>query len=373
MSKGMSKSTAIIQRLLEERRQYEAWIARLNSSADATPGNVRARVREDYEARLVAVMEELKAHAESARLAIQEKRYMRGELQKKEAHSVGEYDESQWEQVHQDVLAELVSVREDLQAVEADIQKLEELDALVRNRPTPRPAAAPAPTPPARPATPSIIIQEPPVPQEPPARPAQVDELEFIKSVTEDDTGAAPSPRRASGAQFQPTIPSDPPRAAAPPSQRAANPVPAPIVPDPSAAGDEEVERTLRCKQCGTMNLPSVARRRQAKLLGELSNNGRKSGLVSCRVIVMDQILSGGAIEQPRGHPIRRTRLLGRRGGAHALEGGSERGALSTVTYLAGAPLAHRLLRRLDSRHSRPPREARKIEGKCRSVKALRR
>ena len=264
MSKGMSKSTAIIQRLLEERRQYEAWIARLNSSADATPGNVRARVREDYEARLVAVMEELKAHAESARLAIQEKRYMRGELQKKEAlaaekltetelrHSVGEYDESQWEQVHQDVLAELVSVREDLQAVEADIQKLEELDALVRNRPAPRPAAAPAPTPPERHAAPPIFM-----PPEPPQKPAQVDELEFIKSVTEDDTGAAPSARRASGAQFQPTIPSDPPRAAAPPSQRAANPVPAPIVPDPSAAGDEEVERTLRCKQCGTMNRPT--------------------------------------------------------------------------------------------------------------------
>jgi len=45
MPKGMSKSTAIIQRLLEERRQYEAWIARLNSSADATPGTLRARVR----------------------------------------------------------------------------------------------------------------------------------------------------------------------------------------------------------------------------------------------------------------------------------------------------------------------------------------
>src|SRR5213594_167428 len=270
MSKGMSKSTAIIQRLLEERRQYEAWIARLNSSADATPGNVRARVREDYEARLVAVMEELKAHAESARLAIQEKRYMRGELQKKEAlaaekltetelrHSVGEYDESQWEQVHQDVLAELVSVREDLQAVEADIQKLEELDALVRNRPSPRPAAAPSPAPPARPAAPAVTRDLPLIPLEPPAKPAQVDELEFIKSVTEDDTGAAPSPRRASGAQFQPTIPSDPPRAAAPPSQRAANPVPAPIVPEPSAApDDEEAARTLRCKACGTMNSPT--------------------------------------------------------------------------------------------------------------------
>jgi hypothetical protein len=258
----MSKSTAIIQRLLEERRQYEAWIARLNSSADATPGNVRARVREDYEARLVAVMEELKAHAESARLAIQEKRHTRGELQKKEAlaaekltetelrHSVGEFDEAQWEQVHQDVLAELVSVREDLQAVEADIQKLEELDALVRNRPTPR--AAPAPAPQVRPTAPPLL------PQEPPEKAAQVDELEFIKSVTEDDTGSAPSPRRASGAQFQPSIPGDPPRAAAPPSQRAANPVPAPVLPEPSAAaGDEEAERTLRCRECGTMNLPT--------------------------------------------------------------------------------------------------------------------
>src|SRR5438094_1445471 len=263
MARGPSKSTAIIQRLLEERRQYEAWIVRLNSSADATPGNVRARVREEYEARLAAVMEELKAHAESARLAIQEKRHMRGELQKKEAivaeklteselrHSVGEYDESQWDQVHQDVLAELVSVREDLQSVEADIQKLEELDALVRNRPTPR---APAPAPELTPPAPSA----PPRPRAQPERTSQVDELEFIKSVTEDDTGGAPSPRRASGAQFQPAIPSDPPRAAAPPSQRAANPLPAPVVPDPSAAaGDEEVARTLRCKECGTMNRPT--------------------------------------------------------------------------------------------------------------------
>src|SRR2546427_2530883 len=200
MAKGMSKSTAIIQRLLEERRQYEAWIARLNSSADATPGNVRARVREDYEARLVAVMEELKAHAESARLAIQEKRHMRGELQKKEAlaaeklteselrHSVGEYEESQWEQVHQDVLAELVSVREDLQAVEADIQKLEELDALVRNRPAPRAAPAPAPAAPAAPPRPR--------PEPEPEKATQGDELEVIKSVPEDDTGDAPSARR---------------------------------------------------------------------------------------------------------------------------------------------------------------------------------
>ncbi len=252
MPKGPSKSTVIIQRLLEERRQYEAWIARLNDSADATPGHVRARVRSDYEARLAAVTEELKAHAESARQAIEEKRYLRGELQKKEAraaekltetelrHAVGEYEESQWEQVHKEVLAELVSVREDLQSVEADIHKLQELDALVSHRPAPPPkTATPAPPPPRPHAQPERVTAE--------------DELAFIKSVTEDDQ-SAPSARRASGAQFQPSIPGDPPRT----PMRAANPVPAPIVPEPADGDiDEEAAKTLRCKECGTMNLPT--------------------------------------------------------------------------------------------------------------------
>lgn len=266
MPKGTSKSTAIIQRLLEERRQYEAWLARLNDSADATPGHVRARVRSDYEARLSAVTEELRAHAESARQAIEEKRHLRGELQKKETrageklteaelrHSVGEYDEGQWTQVHADILAELVSVREDLQSVEADLQKLEELDALVRNKPVPPPPTrAPAAAPPAAPARPRAQPQPPP---EPEAAPHE-DELAFIKSVTEDDK-SAPSPRRASGAQFQPVIPADTPTAN-PNVPRAANPVPAPIVPEATEGEDQDpdADRTLRCRDCGTMNLPT--------------------------------------------------------------------------------------------------------------------
>ena len=266
MPKGTSKSTAIIQRLLEERRQYEAWLARLNDSADATPGHVRARVRSDYEARLSAVTEELRAHAESARQAIEEKRHLRGELQKKETrageklteaelrHSVGEYDEGQWTQVHADILAELVSVREDLQSVEADLQKLEELDALVRNKPIPPPPTrAPAAAPPAPPARPRAQPQ-PPLQSE--ATPHE-DELAFIKSVTEDDK-TAPSPRRASGAQFQPVIPADTPTAN-PNVPRAANPVPAPIVPEPTEDTDQDpdADKTLRCRECGTMNLPT--------------------------------------------------------------------------------------------------------------------
>src|SRR6266699_2332888 len=148
MPKGSSsKSTAAIQRLLEERRQYEAWIARLDQAADATPAGVRSRVKSDYEARLLAVSEELKSHAEAARQLILQRKEHRVELQKKEAraaerltetelrHAVGEYDQAQWTQVHKDALAELLSIREELAAAEADITQLEELDSLVRTKP----------------------------------------------------------------------------------------------------------------------------------------------------------------------------------------------------------------------------------------------
>jgi len=55
MPKGPSKSAAAIQRLLEERRQYEAWLARITATADSAPEHVRTRVKADYEARLKAV------------------------------------------------------------------------------------------------------------------------------------------------------------------------------------------------------------------------------------------------------------------------------------------------------------------------------
>src|SRR2546426_722030 len=168
MPKGTSKSTAIIQRLLEERRQYEAWIARLNDSADASPGHVRAAGPGD--------------------------------------------------------------------------RKRQELDAAGGKKPHVGSTPPPKPQPHARP-TPQKVGHE--------------DELAFIKSVTEDDD-AAPSARRASGAQFQPVVPADMPRAQPPSAPRAANPSPAPVLPEASdSAGDEQADKTLKCKECGTMNRPT--------------------------------------------------------------------------------------------------------------------
>jgi len=305
MAKAPSKSTAAIQRLLEERRQYEAWIARIDAAGGAAPSSVRTRVRSDYEARLNAVTEELKVHAEAARLMAAQRREVRRDLQSKEMaaaerlaeaelrHAVGEYDESQWTQVHKESLAELVSVREELGAVEEDIAQLEELERLVKIRPPTAPAPAPAPPPPPAPSTPPAVaagsntgtalprVGSPPRPQLPaqaaapakdgqkndaakaPEKPAMIDELAFLKSVTDDDKrgigspGPAPTIRR-SGAQFQPVEPAPtPPRPA--PTHTPTSPMPAPssVGATPANNDDPEPVRTLKCRECGTMNLPT--------------------------------------------------------------------------------------------------------------------
>ena len=230
MAKTPSKGTIAIQRLLDERRQLEAWIARIDAAADATPAAVRGRVRSDYEARLVGVIKELKNHVEAAREVMAQRRLVLGQLQEKEAsaaerlseaelrHAVGEYDEGQWTQVHKDALAELVSIREELQTVAAEVEKLQEIDALAQEAPPPPPPPRPAPPPPPPTvaAEPSLTVVSdrgrpaPPPPPRPQPKPPEkkhepVDELAFLKSVTEDARGGGVSPRRASGAQYQPT------------------------------------------------------------------------------------------------------------------------------------------------------------------------
>ena len=225
---GPSKSAATIQRLLEERRQYEAWLARITATPDSAPEHVRTRVKADYEARLKAVTEELRSHAEAARQLIAQHKEQLLELQRKEKaaaerlaetelrHEVGEYDEAQWSQVHKDALADLGAVRDELLDVERDITRLEELDSLVKAKPGPPPKIPPGTPPPA-----------------PPKRKTPIDELAFLKSVTEDEKNA-PSPRRASGERYQ---------------------VDREVTPDAPLDADAEVEKTLKCRDCGTMNL----------------------------------------------------------------------------------------------------------------------
>lgn len=289
MPKTPSKGTAAIQRLLEERKQLEGWIARIDAAADATPAAVRGKVRSDYEARLVTVIKELKNHVEAAREVIAQRRQVLAELQEKEAeaaealseaelrHAVGEYDESQWTQVHKEALSELVSIREELQTVTAEVEKLQEIDALagdVKKPAPPPPKPAPPPEPEVGEASLTVVSDrgkgnaappQKPAPRAPEKKHEPVDELAFLKSVTEDSRGGGVSPRRASGAQYQPVEPGVQP---APPVPPPAPPPPSPpltsrapritqdVDPVIAETGEEPV-KTLRCKDCGTMNLPT--------------------------------------------------------------------------------------------------------------------
>ena len=242
MAKGSSKSAAAIERLLEERRQYEAWLARIKATADSVSDDVRTRVKADYEARLKAVMEELRAHADAARQLVAQRKETLRELQKKEKaaaerlaetelrHEVGEYDETQWAQVHKDALADLGAVRDELMGIERDITRLVELDALVKAKPAPPPVP-----PPSRGVAEELTLTPSTAPKAPEKRKTPFDELAFLKSVTEDDKNA-PSARRASGAQYQPDDLQDASHLA-------------PV--DENAP----VEKTLKCRECGTMNL----------------------------------------------------------------------------------------------------------------------
>jgi len=114
MAKGSSKSAAAIERLLEERRQYEAWLARIHATADSAPEARLTRVKAITMARLKAVMKSsgrmptlppLIAQRKETLAELQEegKGRRRTARRNRAAPRIG-VRRSQWAQVHKDAL-----------------------------------------------------------------------------------------------------------------------------------------------------------------------------------------------------------------------------------------------------------------------------
>ncbi len=180
-----------IEELLEERHQIEVWLARLDSTSDTAPEAVRQRVRHDYERRMEAVTDELRAHATDIAEQLAECRIKQADLALREAeaqdtmseaeirHAVGEYGEDEWQRLRSETHRTLVSVREELHRVNTEINRLVEVQALIAGPPTPEPepAAAPPPAPPTPPPAeaPKLEVTPPPAPDpfadEPPIEP----------------------------------------------------------------------------------------------------------------------------------------------------------------------------------------------------------
>ena len=266
MAKPTTDTEATIESLLEQRSQYEEWILRLDTSGDKASPAVRQRVRGDYEARLEAVMEQLRGrsagiaeelerqHASQAALD-RERRSAEEALAEAEVrHTVGEYTEDEWRRLSDQSRKNIEQLRGKLREIGAEITRLTEVQAQISG--TGGSAAAPPPprpAPPARTPRPEIIEESPFVThlaEEPdliPPAPAKTqtqppgDELAFLKSVSDEQSRP---PRRPSN----PGMPAQT-ATAAPRPPEAATPAPAKV-----ASG---VAKTLKCGECGTLNRPT--------------------------------------------------------------------------------------------------------------------
>lgn len=275
VAKRKDKSAADIQRLLEDRRRIEQWLQRLAMAADKTPAGVRERVKADYETRLTTVVDELKGYGDDLRSSVGELHVRRDEFQGQEReateelaeaelrHAVGEFGEAEWREKKGAILERLITIREGLAETEEEIGELEEVLGAVE-APAPPPEAAPPPPAPrvSQPAPAPVEARvslgselglrdlgrapshtEPPPPSrvEPEPPEAEVadfgDELAFLKTVTEK--APAESARRGAGK----------PAAGVEKTSEA----PAVGQSRPSAIN----QRTLKCGECGAMNLPT--------------------------------------------------------------------------------------------------------------------
>src|SRR5215208_5302901 len=194
MAKTTLDTEATIEELLEQRTQYEEWLAKLDSSGDKAPPAVRQRVRGDYEARLQGVMEQLRGrgsaiseelerhHATQAELDRQRRAAEEALAESEVRHSVGEYTEDEWRRVSDQSRQEIEQLRAQLRSIGAEITRLTQVQALIAAPRSSAAAPAPAAAPPPRPAP----------------KPEVVEQVPFVTHVADPmEDPAAPPPRTA--------------------------------------------------------------------------------------------------------------------------------------------------------------------------------
>lgn len=267
-----------IEALLQQRAQFEQWLAKLDSTADKAPQAVRQKVRADYEVRLRGVIERLRGHSATITDELHRHRATKGVLdaQRSQAeeelaeaevrHTVGEFGDDEWRRISEESDRRLNGLREQLKTVGDEIARLAEVQALITvpvrapEPAAPAPAVAaqdriersPLPPPPPPPAEPAAEAAPPPksAPRQTPARAreheptgSRVDELTFLKSVADEDVKPAAARR-----------PSNPGGSAQ--GSRAVETMPPPSAPA-GKAGAPGVAKTLKCGECGTLNRPT--------------------------------------------------------------------------------------------------------------------
>lgn len=283
----MAKRAKTIEDLLSEREQFELWLARLDESSDLASDSVRAKVRSDYQERLEAVIIELGSHSDSIADQLADHRGNQADLTAREAsareelaeaevrHAVGEYDDDEWKKLKDMADDQIEQIAGELKDVTSEIDRLAGVQALIASRPevTGEPDSGSTAT---TEAEPQMDDQEPVIsisgsaggddpsmgapkftPRGADARGessaprtlrfpggesggGSLDELDFLKSVTEDES-SGPSPEGAEAAAAQ---------AASEAAREVATST------DAQSGGPSQA-KTLKCGECGELNRPT--------------------------------------------------------------------------------------------------------------------
>jgi hypothetical protein len=269
MAKGSKRSSSDIQKLLEEKRQIEQWLERLSMAADQTSDQVRDKVQSDYRDRHEAILTELQGFKGELSLALDQQREARDDLAAREAaaserlaeaelrHTVGEFDEGRWSELRTEILESLVKIREELKAAEEEISSIEGVMVSVDGADV-QEALPPEVT--------EEVTAAAAAAEEAPAQTDAFDELEFLRSVTDDEAGK-PRPRLSGQ---QPRISTSD---LASPIEDTPIPGGEPDLPilkgsEVGAEGVEPLEvkqgrpdhgsaKTVKCGECGAPNLPT--------------------------------------------------------------------------------------------------------------------
>ena len=262
------KSSEDVEKLLNERQAVTEWLERLALTGDDASDEVRSKVREDYETRLAAASKGLQGYADELRSTLSKETKKRNDFLEREQraegrlteaklrHAVGEYEDSQWNEIHSEILGELVKVREGLKAAGKEIDRLEDVLRSIDRQPAvdeeesekervslaelePGPAEA-------------GVARGGAEQRKPAGRTSgqtdAFDDLAFLKKVAPEAAGK----RRRSGAMFKPfegagTAADKPGSTVTAPEEKL----------QVGPAEDPTAKKTLKCQECGAMNRPT--------------------------------------------------------------------------------------------------------------------
>lgn len=322
MTSPTENSMEAIAGLLAERQRYEGWLATLETRRATTPPAVYTRVRGDYEGRLHGVMEQLAGRTSELEQTVAQLAQRVGELKRDEDGKreeraeaelralVGEYSPEQWTTLSQVSDAEISDFEARRGEVGSELAQVQDLLAQATARrpapavepahvepPKPEPVRAePAPDAPAAAMPGAAAAAPPPSDAALKSTLSEFDELAFLKSVVDRQTGSQPvieetaengarrdepaasAPASASNAAAAQSFAPPPP----PAPSRSSNarrmttpPLGSPITSDSRGGGTADSRRmndsvpsflkdvpseqvkTLKCQECGTLNYPT--------------------------------------------------------------------------------------------------------------------